>query len=90
MSPSAPVSSYLTFSPLPAPEGAGGYFLSRYSAVIYSDSYPLGNMALYVARTFLTPNRAARDGRPGGPVKLLLHVQSIAAGKDYATLRGLA
>ena len=32
---------------------AGGYFLSRYSAV--TDSFPLGSMVLYVARTFLLP-----------------------------------
>lgn len=52
------VSSYLAFSPLP-PRGeahGGGYFLSRYSAV--ADSFPLGNMALYVARTFLTSPKA--------------------------------
>ena len=33
--------------------GGSGRFLSRYSAV--ADSFPLESMALYVARTFLTP-----------------------------------
>lgn len=52
------VSSYLAFSPLPA--GAGGCFLSHYSAV--ADSFPLGNMVLFVARTFLaSPVRLATD-----------------------------
>ena len=37
---------------------AGGYFLSHYSAV--TNSFPLGNMALYVARTFLTPLKGYR------------------------------
>ena len=46
------VSSYLAFSPLPQ-QNCGGYFLLRYSAL--ADSFPLGNMALCVARTFL-PN----------------------------------
>ncbi len=78
MSPSAPVGSYPTFSPLPARRvgRAGGYFLSRYSAVIYSDSYPLDNMVLYVARTFLAPNRAARDGRPDGPSLSLICLEN--------------
>ncbi len=62
MSPSRPVSSYLAFSPLPA--GAGGNFLSHYSTV--TDSFPLGNMVLYVARTFLTPfTGRTRDGPSG-------------------------
>jgi len=50
MLPSAPVSSYPTFSPLPQ-TSRGGYFLLRYSAL--TNSFPLGNMVLCVARTFL-------------------------------------
>jgi len=55
MSPSRPVSSYLTFSPLPQhPKGRrGGNFLSHYSTV--ADSLPLASMVLCVARTFLSP-----------------------------------
>lgn len=32
----------------------GGYFLLRYSA--FTNSFPLRNMVLYVARTFLSPH----------------------------------
>ena len=38
----------------------GGYFLLRYSTL--ADRFPLGNMVLCVARTFLLPMRAS--GRP--------------------------
>ena len=37
----------------------GGYFLSHYSTL--ANSFPLGNMMLYVARTFLTPRCAVSD-----------------------------
>ncbi len=33
--------------------GGGGCFLSHFSTV--TDSFPLGNMVLFVARTFLPP-----------------------------------
>ena len=49
MSPQKPVSSCLTFSPLLQ---NSGYFLLRYSTL--ANSFPLGNMVLCVARTFLT------------------------------------
>ncbi|GKG75851.1 hypothetical protein CE91St1_49940 [Parabacteroides goldsteinii] len=45
-----PVSSYLTFSPLP--DESGGYFLLHYFAL--ADNFPLRSMVLFVARTFLT------------------------------------
>ena len=50
MLPCHPVSSYLAFSPLP-PKIGGGCFLSHYSTL--ADGFPLGNMMLCVARTFL-------------------------------------
>lgn len=60
MSPSTPVSFYLTFSPLPFPRGLGGFFLLRllrlarcWHAVL--SVFPLGSMVLCVARTFLSP-----------------------------------
>jgi hypothetical protein len=40
---------------------SGGYFLLHYSAI--ADSFPLGNMVLCVARTFLTSCDARQTGR---------------------------
>ena len=48
------VSSYLTFSPLPLPDGRGGSFLLHYSTL--ADSFLLGSRMLCVARTFLLRN----------------------------------
>ena len=46
------------------PRLAGGCFLSHYSAV--ADSFPLRNMVLYVARTFLTLlAKSVSDEMPG-------------------------
>ena len=39
---------------LTSTKGGGGYFLSHYSTI--TDSFPLRNMILCVARTFLTPH----------------------------------
>lgn len=50
MSPFDPVSFYLAFSPLPPRMKA---VIFCYINSIVADSFPLGNMALYVARTFL-------------------------------------
>jgi hypothetical protein len=44
---------------LTLPEQQGGCFLLRYSAL--ADSFPLGNMVLYVARTFLFPKILGSD-----------------------------
>ena len=55
MLPPDPVSSYLTFSPLPLDKAQGGFFLLHYYT--FSDIFPLGNMVLCVARTFLSANR---------------------------------
>lgn len=40
----------------------GGYFLSHYSTL--ADSFPLGNMVLCVARTFLLPHKMTSDKTP--------------------------
>ena len=53
------VGSYPTFSPLPLPEGSGGYFLLRYSTL--ADSFLLGSRMLCVARTFLMRTRRKRQ-----------------------------
>lgn len=53
----------------------GGYFLSHYSTV--TDSFPLGNMMLCVARTFLTPYWPVSDKPPyyhGAKLLLLLQI----------------
>ncbi len=47
---------------MPADAGMGGCFLSRYSAVTHS--FPLGSMALVVARTFLSPLIASASDGP--------------------------
>ena len=47
----------------PYPSLTGGYFLSHYSAV--ADSFPLRNMVLCVARTFLLRLMSASDEMPG-------------------------
>jgi len=39
-----------------------GYFLLRYSA--FTNSFPLGNMELYVARTFLFVKKDEATNRP--------------------------
>ena len=41
------------------PKNRSGYFLLRYSAL--TNSFPLGNMVLYVARTFLLSTREKRQ-----------------------------
>jgi len=41
------------------PKNRSGYFLLRYSAL--TNSFPLGNMALFVARTFLHSTREKRQ-----------------------------
>jgi len=41
------------------PINRSGYFLLRYSAL--ANSFPLGSMALYVARTFLYSTREKRQ-----------------------------
>ena len=51
------VSSYLAFSPLP--DESGGHSLLRCSTL--ADAFPLGSMALCVARTFLTSPRNERQ-----------------------------
>ena len=53
MLPPEPVSSYLTFSPLSRQKCRDGYFLLHYYTL--ADIFPLGSMALFVARTFLPP-----------------------------------
>ena len=60
MLPSGPVSSYLTFSPLPSTtlRRTGGNFLLHYYTL--TDIFPLGSMVLCVARTFLGANEAPR------------------------------
>jgi hypothetical protein len=58
MLPPRPVSPYLTFSPLPFDNAQGGYFLLRYYTL--ADIFPLGNMVLFVARTFLPFKKKGR------------------------------
>jgi len=84
--PSGPVSSYLTFSPLPpkpwrrlafARLSTGGYFLLHYYTL--ADIFLLGNMVLCVARTFLSDLRL-RSGRIDGttccPAKVINYLRS--------------
>ena len=63
VSPSEPVGSYPTFSPLPLPAlpDRGGCFLSLILDV--AADFPLGSMPLCVARTFLCTRRCAATDR---------------------------
>lgn len=63
-----PVSSYLTFSPLPITR-IGGYFLLCYSTL--TSTYPLGSMVLCAARTFLS----AKDRATSRITAILLFVE---------------
>ena len=59
---------------------SGGYFLSRYSAVMLSsDSFPLESMALCVARTFLSPPSRQASDEPSGSLCILL----IISGEEH-------
>ena len=81
MSPWPPVSSYLTFSPLP-PREVAVIFCHIISTV--TDSFPLRNMMLYVARTFLTPHLSVSDKPPYyRSAKLLLIIRLPQISQPY-------
>ena len=59
LSPNGPVSSYLTFSPLPLQSGAVIFCSTSHTL---ADIFPLGSMMPCAARTFLPPQTAGSDG----------------------------
>src|SRR5690606_28263002 len=58
-----PVGSYSTFSPLPAKRAVYSLWHSLLPYRHQYGPFPLGSMALYVARTFLSPHNGTATGR---------------------------
>ena len=69
---------------LTSTKGGGGYFLSHYSTI--TDSFPLRNMILCVARTFLTQHIELRATRHATAIIIPIYLQRYAHFHNFLLL----